>query len=86
MVKYKDERRFCTPEYLKKLHELGYVIEGSDREMEKILLSKGFGLPKIIDEDYDGYWFNVGKYIRLNLNRADSLAEEIILLKKLGEL
>jgi hypothetical protein len=80
----REERRFCTPEKLKKLRDLGYSIEGYDREMEKILKAKGFGLPTS-DDNGDSYGFIVNyKYIRICLNRADCLAEEIILLHELN--
>jgi len=84
MVKHKEHipRRVCTSDRLKRLKKAGFDTTGYDRDMESILKSKGFGLPSLTDDGEFGFTVN-HKYIRICLNRADALAEEIILLHKL---
>lgn len=83
-LKYREERRVCTDKLLKRLRKEGFDTNGYDRSMEKILTDKRFGLPILEPEgEYFGFTIN-HKYQRYYLNRADALAEEILLLRKLG--
>jgi hypothetical protein len=74
-------RRSCTDSWLKKLRAAGFKTDGYEDSLSDILTGKGFGLPVYCE---DGFIFSVGKYTRIYLNYADSLAGEIFLLNKLG--
>ena len=90
MVRYRTEkiqeepepRRICDKALRVKLRGLGYDIEGYDRQMEKILKSKGFGLP-MKNEDGVFHYMIDWTYLRFDPNYADCLAGEIILLHEL---
>lgn len=77
-------RRICTDERLKQLRKLGYKTTGYDRDMEKILTEKGYDLPVITEND--SWKFQTGKYTRIMLNRADCLAEALIVIKELNKI
>ena len=78
---YKSNRRVCTDARLKLLRKAGFKTDGYDHSLESILQDKGFGLPIKQDEHFT---FTVNyKWMRMYLNYADALAEEILLLRKL---
>ncbi len=78
---YKSDRRVCTDARLKLLRKAGFKTDGYDHSLESILQDKGFGLPV---KDGDSYTFTIeSKWMRSYLNRADALAEEILLLREL---
>ena len=78
---YKSDRRVCTDSRLKLLRKAGFKTDGYDHSLESILQDKGFGLPV---KDGDSYTFTIeSKWMRSYLNRADALAEEILLLREL---
>ena len=82
-LKYIEERRVCSDKLLKQLRKEGFDTTGYDRSLEKILLDKDFGLPKIDDNnEYFHFMINY-KWIRYYLNYADALSHEILLLRKL---
>jgi len=75
-------RRVCRDDLLKRLGKAGFDTTGYDRSLEKILLSKDFGLP--VKEEEDEYHFMINyKYTRICLTYTDALAEEILLLHDL---
>ena len=83
MVKIVHERATCRPALLAKLAALGFKLEkGCTTSLERILLSRRFGLPIYIEGW--GYHYMINhKYMRYHLNYADALAGEIILLNEL---
>lgn len=86
-IKYTEEkevipRRCCTDDRLKLLRKAGFDTNGYEHGLEDILRDKGFGLP-IKQDEYFTFTVNY-KYMRLYLNYSDALAEEILLLRKLG--
>lgn len=73
-----EPRMVCEDRLLKKLRNSGFKTNGYSRGMEKILTSKGFGLPV---QGEDGFCFTISnKWFRSYLNYADALAQEILLL------
>ena len=76
-------RRICTDDRLKQLRKLGYKTTGYDRDMEKILKNKGYSLPVLTE--YDSWKFQAGSYIRIMLNRADCLAEALMVIKEINK-
>ena len=83
---YRDEkeiipRTVCTDSRLRLLRKAGFKTYGDEHHLENILQDKGFGLPI---KSGDSYTFTIeSKWMRSYLNRADALAEEILLLRKL---
>ena len=78
---HKPERKSCTDRLLKLLRKEGFKTSGSMYTLERILTSKGFGLPVKYNEHFV---FTVkGKYTRMYLNYVDALANEILLLREL---
>ena len=83
---YRDEkeiipRRVCTDARLKLLRKAGFKTYGYEHALENFLRDKGFGLPV---KDGDSYTFTIeSKWTRSYLNYADSLSEEILLLREL---
>ncbi len=83
---YRDEkeiipRRVCTDNRLRLLRKAGFETNGYEHGLEDILQDKGFGLPV---KDGEHFVFTVNnKYTRMYLNYADSLSEEILLLREL---
>lgn len=73
-------RKCCTDDLLKRLRKQGINTNGYEHGLEDILLSKGFGLPVA---DGEHFMFSINPYIRYYLNYADSLSEEILLLREL---
>jgi len=74
-------RDICTDDLLKRLRKAGFKTHGYSHHLEKILIDKEFGLPS---EDEECWGFTVEhKYVRLYLNYADALANEILLLNEL---
>ena len=76
-------RRICTDDRLKQLRKLGYKTTGYDRDMEKILKNKGYSLP--VPTKDDSWKFQAGKYTRIMLNRADCLAEALMVIKEINK-
>lgn len=76
-------RRICTDERLKQLRKLGYKTTGYDRDMEKILTKKGYDLP--VTTENDSWKFQAHGYTRITLNRADCLAEALIVIKEINK-
>ena len=76
--------RLCSYDRLKRLRKAGIVTDGYERSLEEILTSKGFGLPSACEDGF-GFTFEY-KYIFICQTYADCLAEEILLLVKLGKL
>ena len=85
-LKYVEEeevitRRVCTNNRLKLLRKSGFKTNGDEHHLESILQDKGFGLPV---KDGEHFSFTVDyKWMRMYLNYADALAEEILLLREL---
>ncbi len=78
---YESNRRVCTNARLKLLRKAGFKTDGYDHSLESILQDKGFGLP-VKDGEYFVFTVNY-KWMRMYLNYADALAEEILLLREL---
>lgn len=89
-IKYSEyiPRRRCTKERLLKLKEYDIKTTGYDRDMERIILSYGYGLPSLVNDEesvvQEQYGFRLKEYVRITLNYSDALAEELILLKELN--
>ena len=77
-------RRVCTDEKLKILRKLKIETDGYDRSMEKILKQKGYPLP--VQLKNESWKFVYEKYTRICLNRADCLAEALIVIKELNKI
>lgn len=81
-----EPREVCVDLLLKKLRAAKFDTDGYIRSMEVILKKEGFGLPSWF-EDPVGFGFTINaRFTRFYLNYADSLAQEILLLHKLGML
>ena len=74
-------RRVCTDEKLKILRKLKIETDGYDRSMEKILKQKGYPLP--VQLKNESWKFAYDKYTRITINRADCLAEALIVIKEM---
>jgi len=88
-VTYKEyvPRRVCTDERLNKLKKYNIETTGYDRDMERIIKNYGYGLPTKASKETDVdecYGFKLKQYVRITLNYADCLAEELLLLKELN--
>jgi hypothetical protein len=55
--------------------------DGYDRSMEKILKQKGYPLP--VQLKNESWKFAYDKYTRITINRADCLAEALIVIKEM---
>ena len=81
-IKEEIPRCICTDVLHKKLRSIGFDTDGYEYSLENILKVRGFGLPTKHEEMF-AFMVNF-KYVRLYLNYADALANEILLLHELG--
>lgn len=82
-------RLFCSDILFRKLNWIGFKTLGHYDSLYQILVSNGFNTPdKVKEHEQTYYKFQIHApegvtYTGMYLNEADSLAEAIILLRKL---
>jgi hypothetical protein len=79
-------RRVCRDEFLKKLRASGVDTDGYEYSLEPFVLNAGYKLPTPCDkkQEYESFVFCVGKYTQVWINYSDALANQVLLLSKLG--
>jgi hypothetical protein len=76
-------RRKCSDELIEILKSVGISTSGEHDDLKSIIISNGFGLPSVYDDNYFGFVLE-WKWVRLCFNYCDCMAEEVLLLKKLN--
>ena len=77
-------RTVCRPDLIQRLKDEGFDTDGSNAQLEAIVLKKGYNLPSEHEELGTTYYgFRHEKYIRMYLCYVDSVAEEILFLREM---